>query len=218
MSINISILGSTGSIGTQTLEVVDQFKGDLKVVGLGAGTNIELLRKQIRKYNPTAVSVRREEDSLVLKRSKKNRVKFLWGEKGNCTLASMPAVDRVVIATPGLAGIKPTLAAIEAKKTIALATKEVLVAAGELVTTKAKRRGVKILPVDSEHSAIFQSLGERKVGEIERIILTCSGGPFRGMKFSELKNIKKEQALAHPNWNMGKKITIDIATLMYQGL
>src|SRR3989338_135352 len=112
MSINISILGSTGSIGTQTLEVVDQFKGDLKVVGLGAGTNIELLRKQIRKYNPTAVSVRREEDSLVLKRSKKNRVKFLWGEKGNCTLASMPAVYRVVIATPGLAGIKPTLAAI----------------------------------------------------------------------------------------------------------
>lgn len=214
-STNISILGSTGSIGTQTLAVVDQFKNSLNVVGLAAGGNLELLEEQIGKYHPKAVSVREKEDSERLKDLRKTRVYF--GDDGNCSVASLAGVDRVVIATPGLAGIKPTLAAIEAKKTIALATKEVLVAAGSLVTGEAKRHKVPILPIDSEHSAIFQSLGGRAVDEVKRIILTASGGPFRGKKAKDLKNVKPEQALAHPNWKMGAKITVDSATLMNKG-
>ena len=209
-SINVSLLGSTGSIGTQTLEVVDQFKSQLKVVGLAAGGNVSLLKKQIKKYHPKAVSVKKEKNARILG-------KAYFGDEGNCMVATLPAVDKVVIATPGLAGIKPTLAAIGSRKTIALATKEVLVAAGQIVTGQAKKNRVKILPIDSEHSAIFQCLEGRKVDEVKRIILTASGGPFRGMKSGQLKNITPSQALKHPNWKMGAKITIDSATLMNKG-
>jgi len=219
MPINISILGSTGSIGTQTLEVVDQFKDSLlNVIGLAAGTNLSLLDKQIKKYHPKAVSVKKEEDAQFLQKSKKPQSpEIYWGDEGNCIVATLQSVDKVVIATNGLAGIKPTLSAIKSKKTIALATKEVLVAAGEVVMREAKTHKVSILPVDSEHSAIFQCLRERKVEEIERIILTASGGPFRNMKPKQLKNIRCEQALKHPSWKMGKKITIDCATMMNKG-
>ncbi|OGD98235.1 1-deoxy-D-xylulose-5-phosphate reductoisomerase [Candidatus Curtissbacteria bacterium RIFCSPHIGHO2_12_41_11] len=210
MPINISILGSTGSIGTQTLNVVDQFKNSFNVAGLAAGGNLKLLRKQIRKYHPKAVSVIRKEDARLLGKS-------YFGDEGNCLVATLPKVDKVVVATPGLAGIKPTLAAIKSKKTVALATKEVLVAAGGIVTREAAKNKVKILPIDSEHSAIFQCLEGRTLYEIKRIILTASGGPFRGKKLKDLKNIRPEQALAHPNWKMGAKITIDSATLMNKG-
>src|SRR3989344_3414059 len=207
--INISILGSTGSVGTQTLEVVDQFKNQLKVVGLAAGGNLGLLQKQIKKYRPKVVSVKTEEDA--------KKLGVWWGDEGNCKVATVSQANKVVIATPGLAGIKPTLAAIRAKKTIALATKEVLVAAGGIVTQEAAKNNVKILPIDSEHSAIFQCLEGREISEVKRIILTASGGPFRGMKPKQLKNIKPKQALKHPNWKMGAKITIDSATLMNKG-
>lgn len=210
MPINLSILGSTGSIGTQTLEVVDKFKNSFNVLGLAAGGNLKLLRKQIRRYHPKAISVKKEGDARLLG-------KAYFGDDGNCQVATLPQVDKVVIATPGLAGIKPTLAAIRSKKTIALATKEVLVAAGELVTREAAKNNVKILPIDSEHSAIFQCLEGRTLNEVKRIILTASGGPFRGKKPKDLKNIQPEQALAHPNWKMGAKITIDSATLMNKG-
>ena len=209
MLINISVLGSTGSIGTQTLEVVDQFKNFLNVVGLAAGGNLGLLQKQAKKYKPRAVSVKKEEDARSLG--------VYWGDEGNCKVATLPQVNKVVIATSGLAGIKPTLAAIAAKKTVALATKEVLVAAGNLVTLEATKNNVKILPIDSEHSAIFQCLEGRSADEVKRIILTASGGPFRGMKKSELKHMRVEQALKHPNWKMGAKITVDSATLMNKG-
>src|SRR3989338_5223262 len=163
MSINISVLGSTGSIGTQTLEVVDQFRGQLKVVGLAAGGNLSRLQKQIKKYQPEVVSVKKEEDA--------KKIDVLWGDEGNCKVATVFSANKVVIATPGLAGIKPTLAAIRAKKTIALATKEVLVAAGRIVTQEAAKNNVKILPIDSEHSAIFQCLEGRTLDEVARIIL-----------------------------------------------
>ena len=208
--INISLLGSTGSIGTQTLEVVDQLKGSLNIVGLSAGENTKLLKKQINKYHPKIVSVKREEDAKRFRNTG-------FGDEGNCAVATLPVVDKVVIATPGLVGIKPTLAAIGSRKTIALATKEVLVTAGQVVTRQAKKNKVKILPIDSEHSAIFQCLEGRKVEEVKRIILTASGGPFRGMKAGQLKNITPSQALKHPNWKMGAKITIDSATLMNKG-
>lgn len=215
MAINISILGSTGSIGTQTLSVVDEFKNSIKVVGISAGESIDKVREQTRKYHPKAVSVKKEEDAKFFRPKKGLRVG--WGDSGNCMVATLPGADKVVIATPGLAGIKPTLAAITAKKTIALATKEVLVAAGDLVTREAKNHNVEIVPIDSEHSAIFQSLGERSIDEVKNVIITASGGPFRGKKPKDLKNIKVEQALAHPNWKMGRKITIDSATLMNKG-
>lgn len=216
--INISILGSTGSIGTQTLAVVSEFKNLLNVVGLAAGGNLDLLQAQIKKYHPKAVSVKKEEDAQLLGKSKKLQSPHVyWGDSGNCNVATLPSVDKVIIATPGLAGIKPTLLAIKHKKTIALATKEVLVAAGDIVTREARRHKAKILPIDSEHSAIFQSLGTRKIEEVKRIIITASGGPFRGMKLKQLKNVKVEQALKHPNWKMGAKITIDSATLMNKG-
>lgn len=215
MSTNISVLGSTGSIGTQTLAVVDQFKKTLKVVGLAAGGNLNLLKVQIQKYHPKAVSVKERKDSLTLANLK--RAKVYFGDEGNCTVATLPGADKVVIATPGLAGIKPTLAAIGSKKTVALATKEVLVAAGDIVMREAARCNVKILPIDSEHSAIFQCLEGRDIAEVKRIILTASGGPFRGMKMGQLKNITPTQALKHPNWKMGAKITVDSATLMNKG-
>jgi 1-deoxy-D-xylulose-5-phosphate reductoisomerase len=176
------------------------------------------LQKQIKKYHPKAVSVKKEEDARFLQKVKKlQSSRICWGDEGNCTVATLQSVDKVVIATTGLAGIRPTLAAIKSRKTVALATKEVLVAAGEIVMREAKKQKVSILPIDSEHSAIFQCLSDRGIGEVRRIILTASGGPFRGMKPRQLKSVGCKQALKHPNWKMGKKITIDSATLMNKG-
>lgn len=220
-TINIAVLGSTGSIGTQTLQVVDQFKKQFRIVGLAAGSNLELLCQQIKRYRPSVISVKEEESSRILNGnfspSSKSKNRIYFGDEGNCKVATVALADKVVIATPGLAGIKPTLWAIKSRKTIALATKEVLVSAGVIVTREAKKHNIKILPIDSEHSAIFQSLQGREISEVKRIILTASGGPFRGMKANQLKNIKREQALKHPNWKMGAKITIDSATLMNKG-
>ena len=213
--MNISVLGSTGSIGTQTLEVVSAHPKKLKVLGLAAGSNTSLLKTQIKKFRPKAISVKKEEDKRAFKNIKNVQVRF--GDKGNIEVATLKGVERVVIATPGLAGIAPTLAAIAAKKTICLATKEVLVAAGELVTSEAKKHKVSLIPIDSEHSAIFQALSGRSEKEVKRIILTASGGPFRGKTVKDLKKITPAQALAHPTWSMGKKITIDSATLMNKG-
>ena len=217
-SINISVLGSTGSIGTQTLEVVDQFKDSIKVVGLAAGGNVNLIKNQIEKYKPKIVSVAEEKTAGLLRKSKKlGSTKVSFGDEGNCAVAIINLADKVVIATPGLFGIKPTLLAIKNKKTIALATKEVLVAAGELIVSEARKHKVDLLPIDSEHSAIFQCIAGRSADEVKRVILTCSGGPFRGMKPKQLKKITPAQALAHPTWKMGQKITIDSATLMNKG-
>jgi len=213
--MNISVLGSTGSIGTQTLEVVSAHPKKLEVLGLAAGSNTKLLRQQIKKFKPRVVSVKREEDTGAINEIKSTAVKF--GDSGNIEVATLKGVDKVVIATPGLAGITPTLSAIRAKKTVALATKEVLVAAGELVTAEARRNKIQIIPIDSEHSAIFQSLGGRAEKEVKKIILTASGGPFRGKKTRDLGRITPAQALAHPTWKMGQKITIDSATLMNKG-
>lgn len=216
--MNISVLGSTGSIGTQTLEVVDSHSDSLRILGLAAGGNIDLLNRQIKKYRPGVVSVRQEEDVkriLKLKGGKLSKIHF--GDSGNREVATLKNVQKVVIATPGLAGISPTLAAIRAKKTIALATKEVLVAAGELVVSETKKYKVNLLPIDSEHSAIFQCLTGRSPVEVKKIILTASGGPFRGKKPKQLKNITPVHALAHPTWKMGQKITVDSATLMNKG-
>lgn len=210
----IALLGSTGSIGTQTLDVVSQFPQSLQIVGLAAGGNIRLLKEQIHKYKPQAVSVRESKDKEQLK----NSVKDIYsGDTGNCEIATLPSADIVVVATPGLAGINPTLEAIKQKKTIALATKEVLVSAGSLVTRVAQKNKVKLLPIDSEHSALFQCLADRSIDEVNKIIITASGGPFRGKKLSDLKHITPSQALKHPNWSMGRKISIDSATLMNKG-
>ena len=214
MLTNISILGSTGSIGTQTLDVLRVHKTNLKTLGLSAGNNLPLLEKQTLTYLPNLISVEKEASAVILAKQLKNKVEVMWGEEGNIAVATLPNTERIVIATPGLPGIKPTLAAIRKKKTIALATKEVLVAAGVVITQEAKKQGVQILPIDSEHSAIFQCLQGRKIEEISRIFLTCSGGPFRGMKG---KKVTVEQALNHPSWKMGRKITVDSATLMNKG-
>ncbi|OGY12440.1 MAG: 1-deoxy-D-xylulose-5-phosphate reductoisomerase [Candidatus Blackburnbacteria bacterium RIFCSPLOWO2_01_FULL_41_27] len=217
MLTNISILGSTGSIGTQTLDVLRVHKTNLKTLGLSAGNNLPLLEKQTLTYLPNLISVEKEASAVILAKQLKNKVEVMWGEEGNIAVATLPNTERIVIATPGLPGIKPTLAAIRKKKTIALATKEVLVAAGVVITQEAKKQGVQILPIDSEHSAIFQCLQGRKIEEISRIFLTCSGGPFRGMKGKDLKKVTVEQALNHPSWKMGRKITVDSATLMNKG-
>lgn len=188
----------------------------LKSPALAAGSNIGLLLAQIKKLSPEIVSVKEESDAMLL-RKKSKKANVLWGEEGNIAVATNGKADRVVVATPGFPGIKPTLAAIRKNKTIALATKEVLVSAGSVITQEAKAKNVPILPIDSEHSAIFQCLEGKTVDDISRIILTCSGGPFRGSKPKDLKKVTVEQALKHPSWRMGKKITIDSATLMNKG-
>lgn len=216
MITKLSVLGSTGSIGTQTLDVVRQFKKTFKVVGLSAGSNIELLKSQIEEFKPFAVSVKNETDAENLSKEYKS-LKIYFGDEGNSKLATLPSADRIIISTSGLAGINPTISAIKNKKTVCLATKEVLVSAGNLVMDLAKKNQVQILPIDSEHSAIFQCLEGRSVSVISKIYLTCSGGPFRGKKLKDLKNVTPEIALAHPTWRMGKKITIDSSTLMNKG-
>lgn len=214
----ISILGSTGSIGTQTLEVVEEQK-DIKVAALVAGSNIQLLEKQIRKFHPSLATVWNEEKAKELRENIKDLdVRVVSGMDGMLEAATVEEAQIVVTAVVGMIGIRPTIAAIEAGKDIALANKETLVTAGHLIMPLAKEKGVQILPVDSEHSAIFQSLNGERKKEISKILLTASGGPFRGRKKEELKNIQVEDALKHPNWSMGRKITIDSATLVNKGL
>ena len=216
----IAILGSTGSIGTQTLEVV-RAQQDIKVTALSAGDNIDLLEKQIREFRPALAAVKTEEKAkeLALRISDLN-IPVLSGMDGLMAVACEEKAEVLVTAIVGMLGIRPTIAAIEVGKDIALANKETLVTAGHIIMPLAKKCGVRILPVDSEHSAIFQSLnGEKEHGnKIDKILLTASGGPFRGMSREELSQVRLEDALKHPNWVMGRKITIDSATLVNKGL
>ena len=214
----IAILGSTGSIGTQTLDVVREH-GDIEVVALSCGRNIDLIEKQVREFKPKLVSVWNEADAKALKTSLSDMdVKVSYGMEGLIETATIDESEILVTAIVGMLGIRPTIEAIKAHKDIALANKETLVTAGHIIMPLAKKHGVKILPVDSEHSAIFQSLQGNENNKINRILLTASGGPFRGRKLDELKNIKVEDALKHPNWSMGRKITIDSSTLVNKGL
>ncbi|MEJ6795911.1 MAG: 1-deoxy-D-xylulose-5-phosphate reductoisomerase [Flavobacteriales bacterium] len=215
----VAILGSTGSIGTQTLEVLEKHPDRFTVEVLTAGRNAKLLKEQALKFKPNAVVIADESQYEELKDALWDLgVKVYLGEEALCQVVEMDEVDIVLTALVGFSGLKPTIAAINAGKHIALANKETLVVAGELVTELANEKGVNIYPVDSEHSAIFQCLAGEFHNPIEKIYLTASGGPFRGKKADELKNIKKEQALKHPNWEMGAKITIDSASLMNKGL
>ena len=215
----IAILGSTGSIGTQTLEVIRENK-DIEVTGLAAGTNVDLLEKQIREFQPKLVAMWTEEKAKELKsRIRDLDVKVVSGMDGLLEIATMEESEILVTAIVGMIGIRPTIAAIKAGKDIALANKETLVTAGHIIMPLAKECGVKILPVDSEHSAIFQSLqGSHGKNELKKILLTASGGPFRGKKQEDLLNIRVEDALKHPNWAMGRKITIDSSTMVNKGL
>ncbi|WP_395014022.1 1-deoxy-D-xylulose-5-phosphate reductoisomerase [Robinsoniella peoriensis] len=214
----IAVLGSTGSIGTQTLEVVRE-NNDLQVAALAAGSNIVLLEKQIREFAPKAVAVWDEKSASELKESVKDLdVKVVSGMEGLIEISTLPEVEILVTAIVGMIGILPTIEAIKAKKDIALANKETLVTAGHIIMPLAKECGVRILPVDSEHSAIFQSLNGENPKRIGKILLTASGGPFRGKNKSFLEKVRLEDALKHPNWAMGQKITIDSATLVNKGL
>ncbi len=214
----IGILGSTGSIGTQTLEIVRN-NPDLEVCALAAGSNAALLEEQIREFSPGAAALWDEEAAAELRlKVKDTPTRILSGMEGLLEIAQMDEMEVLVTAIVGMIGIKPTIAAIEAGKTIALANKETLVTAGHLIIPLAAERGVRILPVDSEHSAIFQSMQGENRERISKILLTASGGPFRGRRRDELTEITVEDALKHPNWSMGKKITVDSATLVNKGL
>lgn len=216
---NIAILGSTGSIGTQTLEVVQSNAEELSVVALAAGTSVDLMERQIREFHPLVAAMWSEEAAADLRvRVADLPVKVVAGMEGLLEIAQMPESDVLVTAIVGMIGIRPTIAAIRAGKDIALANKETLVTAGHIIMPLAKECGVSILPVDSEHSAIFQSLNGEPRERIEKIILTASGGPFRGRTREELQHIQVEDALKHPNWSMGRKITIDSSTLVNKGL
>lgn len=214
----IAILGSTGSIGTQTLEIAER-NGDLKITALAAGSNIDLLEAQIRKFRPSLAAVWTEEKAKELKsRVRDLDVRIAAGMEGLIEVAEHPDSGILVTAIVGMIGIRPTIAAMKAGKDIALANKETLVTAGHLIMPLAEECGVRILPVDSEHSAVFQCLNGENRGELHKILLTASGGPFRGRKKEELRNVQVEDALKHPNWSMGRKITIDSATLVNKGL
>lgn len=214
----ISVLGSTGSIGTQTLEVVRE-NPDLQVTALSAGKNAELLEAQAREFHPNLVSLEDEAAAKELKiRLADTNVRVYSGMEGLLAAATEENTDIVVTAVVGMIGIRPTIAAIRAGKAIALANKETLVTAGHLIMPLAKERGVEIFPVDSEHSAIFQCLNGEEGNRIAKILLTASGGPFRGKTREELKRVRLEDALKHPNWSMGHKITIDSSTLVNKGL
>lgn len=214
----IAILGSTGSIGTQTLDVV-RANGDIEVLGISAGRNVKMLEEQAREFHPQLIAVWDENAAKDLEvRLADMDVKIVSGMEGLLELARMPQTDILVTAVVGMIGIRPTMEGIKAGKDIALANKETLVTAGHLIIPMAKEHGVQILPVDSEHSAIFQSLQGNQDNEIRRILLTASGGPFRGYSLEQLEQVSLEQALNHPNWSMGSKITIDSATMMNKGL
>lgn len=216
--IKIAILGSTGSIGTQTLDIVRK-KKDLEVLGLAAGRNISMLEEQIREFHPRLAAVGDEEKAAELReRIKDTDCKVVGGMDGLLELAAMEGTEILVTAIVGMIGIRPTIEGIKAVKDIALANKETLVTAGHIIMPLAKEYGVRILPVDSEHSAIFQALNGEEHKAIDKLLITASGGPFRGRKTEELEHIQVEDALKHPNWAMGQKITIDSATLVNKGL
>ena len=215
----IAILGSTGSIGTQTLEVVREHSDELSVTALAAGTNKERLLEQIREFHPSLVSLSDEKMALELKRELEGTgVEVLSGMEGLIAVAGMEESDIVVTAVVGMMGILPTMEAIKKGKDIALANKETLVTAGHLIIPMAKEYGVSILPVDSEHSAIFQCLHNERKQDVDSILLTASGGPFRGKSLEDLSKVTLEDALRHPNWSMGQKITIDSSTMVNKGL
>ena len=214
----VSILGSTGSVGRQTLDIVEHLH--LPVAALTAGTNVQRMAEQCRKFMPQLAVMATEDAAQALKNEISDLpTQIAWGEEGLIRAATMPQADCVITAVVGMLGLRPTLSAIREKKRIGLANKETLVCAGELVMAEAKKYGAEIIPVDSEHSAIFQCLmPSLDCRQVERIILTCSGGPFYGMPREELKKVTKADALRHPTWKMGQKITIDCATLMNKGL
>ena len=215
---NISVLGSTGSIGTQTLDIVSK-NNDLNIVAMAAYGNIELLEKQVRQFKPELVCVYDEKKAEIFKANVSDtNVRVVSGMDGLIEVACIESASIVVTAIVGMIGLQPTMAAIKAGKDIALANKETLVTAGHIIIPAAKEYNIKILPVDSEHSAIFQCLNGENQREIDKILLTASGGPFRGRKIGELKDVTVEQALKHPNWAMGRKITIDSATMINKGL
>ena len=215
----VSILGSTGSIGRQSLDIISRLP-QVKVAALTAGSSVERMEEQCREFMPElAVMATREAADALSQRIKDLPIRVSWGEEGLIEAATIAAADCVITAVVGMVGLKPTLAAIRAKKRIGLANKETLVCAGELVMDEAEKNGVEIIPVDSEHSAIFQCLmGNKEKKEIKRLVLTCSGGPFFGMSREQLEHVTKADALKHPNWKMGAKITVDCATLMNKGL
>ena len=217
---NVSIIGSTGSIGTQTLSVIREHPDLFNVKALSCGRNISLLAQEIREFHPEYVSVEREEDlSALMELTKDCPINGMgFGKEGLITVSSFSSSDILVSGIVGMRGIEPTIAAIKAKKDIALANKETLVCAGHIIMPLAKEYGVSILPVDSEHSAIFQSLQGNRDNEIDRIILTASGGPFFGMSVPELQKVTVEDALKNPNWDMGAKVTIDSADMVNKGL
>ena len=216
---NVSILGSTGSIGRQSLDIISRMEG-VSVCALTAGSSVELMAQQCREFKPALAVMATEKAALELQAALSDLdIRVSWGEAGLIEAATMENADCVITAVVGMVGLKPTLAAIRAGKRIGLANKETLVCAGELVMDEAEKHGVEIIPVDSEHSAIFQCLmGNHDRREVKRLILTCSGGPFYGKTPEELQSVTKADALKHPNWKMGAKITIDCATLMNKGL
>ena len=214
----VSVLGSTGSIGRQSLDIISRLP--IRVAALTAGTSVELMAQQCREFRPALAVMATEEAADALSQQISDLpIRVMWGEDGLVEAATIPEADCVITAVVGMVGLKPTLAAIRAKKRIGLANKETLVCAGELVMAEAEAYGAEIIPVDSEHSAIFQCLmGNSNRSEVKKLILTCSGGPFYGMERQQLKSVTKSDALKHPNWKMGAKITIDCATLMNKGL
>ena len=214
---NVVLLGSTGSIGTSTAKVAGDLPNDIRLVGLAAGGNAELLAKQARQFRPELVSIGSPEKAAKL-RPQLDGIRVASGEEGLIELATLPSADIVLIAIVGTTGLQPALAAIRAGKDIAVASKEILVMAGEIVMAEARKHGVRVLPVDSEHSAIFQCLEGRSPGSVRRLILTASGGPFRETPARQFAGITVEQALKHPSWVMGRKITIDSATMFNKGL
>ena len=213
--MKISILGSTGSIGRQAVEVIQKMPDFFEIVSLCGGNNIDELRKQIKLLNPKNVCVKSEDNALLLKKEFP-KINILHGDEGLTEIAKDTTNDRILVSVSGKTGLGPTLAAIENKIDVALANKETLVMAGDIVMARAKETGTKILPVDSEHGAIHQCLSNRD--EVEKLIITASGGPFRNKSITDIKNATVEETLHHPRWNMGKKITIDSATLMNKGL
>lgn len=216
---SIVVLGSTGSVGVSTLDLVRRFPNEFRVRGLAAGRNLKLLASQIKEFSPDWVSVREKEGvSLLMRLLGDRKVEILWGENGATSVATANGVDVVVAAIVGGAGLVPTFEAVQAGKEVALANKEALVMAGEIFIREAKKKGVRLLPVDSEHSAIFQCLQGNCREEVERIILTASGGPFLHASLRTLDRVTVKQALRHPNWKMGPKITVDSATMMNKGL
>ena len=217
--VNVSILGSTGSIGRSCLEVIEKLSHRFKVLGLAAGRNTGLLEKQVERFKPEIVSVERKEEAEALKEKfKGSSLRVTYSQEGAEEIASLAENDTVVSAITGISGLRPTLAALKAGKKIALANKESMVVAGPLIRKEVQESGSQVIPVDSEHSGVFQCLAKEKMENVRRVILTASGGPFFRSSSQEMENITPEEALDHPRWEMGRKVTIDSATLMNKGL